>query len=875
MTASHKKAFLPVILALSLLISGCRQQTGPEKQTDTEKGADITNPQIDAPAVTHTAEIPIKTEIPHGTDVTVEISHYSIECESPDKITDCLNELQPLDLKEITLSNDYTWYLEISGSEKYSYFSRYLSDKGYVIRDNGMNFYSDNEELSKAIMSEAASHGKNPDSAASTAGTKTPYYSIDYPEPTTEEEYRKAAIACTDKWLTSLQSEAAEDYYRNKGFTITEADDWGRTKCNYLSCGMVNGRKEFVAEICFTAEDCGDNTFYDKYYQEGRYTAAGTFWSGNYICGRFSWENGKCSLLDMTTRDGCDRIQQGLNGISDSGYQTFFDFARRPDLQEAINNSFVPKGWTVSANLTQTEDGKPINIDIYASGGEYYEETENTVTTIWDKRAYINGKPTYSTGLYFTDGGTGHMPDTLPKGFRLTFDNYDGDANPDFCVRYDDDENGTFYVLESVQTDGRIFNLSGRAFEGGIYIAGCTNPSPRLQKTDDIPYVGWKIENGEYYPTDQNGERTVLPDLNMYSDRFYLPDSLKFYSQDENTVTCFLWNNTASPVTTDNKYSIEYFESGQWKKAAESLTTKAVTINPREHGEITYDISALKSRYNTYYRIVQHCGGLTAYGRFCLEGEKVSNMQFEAEDVILGQTIAKFTVIDNGIFGGTSSASAPESVLVKDGMDEYPLTVLHALTFRNQNEVKYYYDASALPQKAGDYTLIIDGEEVCPLKITEPETLPEISAAFKFTGTNADLTLLSKEDLSIKGASIVKQEENAITTFIGYASMYTECDFPIAIKADEPYTVKFTNIIFEELSNDDNIKELYDYFSEVVKKDFMGVYKEFELTCLKDYETFKKAISDYFYIDENDSLLAIISFSPENEETAYQRIIKF
>lgn len=875
MTASRKKAFLPVILALSLLISGCRQQTGPEKQTDTEKGADITNPQIDAPAVTHTAEIPINTEIPHGTDVTIEISNYNIECENPDKITDCLNELQPLDLKEITLSNDYTWYLEISGSEKYSYFSRYLSDKGYVIMDNGMNFYSDNEELSKAIMSEATSYGKNPDSAASTAGTKTSYYSIDYPEPTTEEEYRKAAIACTDKWLTSLQSEAAEDYYRNKGFTITEADDWGRTKCNYLSCGMVNGRKEFVAEICFTAEDCGDNTFYDKYYQEGRYTAAGTYWSGNYICGRFSWENDKCSLLDIATRDGCDRLQKGLNGISDSGYKTFFDFARRADLQEAINTSFVPYGLTVSANLTQTEDGKPINIDIYTPGGEDYEDMEDRITAIWDERAYINGKPTYGTGLYFTDGGTGHMPDTLPKGFHLTFDNYDGDANPDFCVRYDNDENGTFYVLESIQTDGRIFNLSGRAFEGGIYIAGCTDPSPRLQKTDDIPYVGWKVENGRYYPTDENGNETVLSDLNMYSDRFYLPDSLKFYSQDENLVTCFLWNNTASPATTDGSYSIEYMENGQWKKAAESLTTKAVTINPREHGEITYDISALKTRYNTYYRIVQHCGGLTAYGRFCLEGEKVSNMQFEAEDVILGQTIAKFTVIDNGIFGGTSSASAPESVLVKDGMDEYPLTVLHALTFRNQNEVKYYYDASALPQKAGDYTLIIDGEEVCPLKITEPETLPEISAAFKFTGTNADLTLLSKEDLSIKGASIVKQEENAITTFIGYASMYTECDFPIAIKADEPYTVKFTNIIFEELSNDDNIKELYDYFSEVVKKDFMGVYKEFELTCLKDYETFKKAISDYFYIDENDSLLAIISFSPENEETAYQRIIKF
>lgn len=164
MTPFRKKSLTAAVLAFSLLISGCRQQTA------SEKGADTTPPQPQAP---------INIDLPHGTDVTVEISNYSIECENPDKITDCLNKLQPLDLKKITLINDYTWYLEVSGSENYSHFSRYLSDKGYVIWDNEMNFYSDNEELSKAIMSEVASHGKNPDSAASTAGTKPPYYSID------------------------------------------------------------------------------------------------------------------------------------------------------------------------------------------------------------------------------------------------------------------------------------------------------------------------------------------------------------------------------------------------------------------------------------------------------------------------------------------------------------------------------------------------------------------------------------------------------------------------------------------------------------------------------------------------------------------------
>ena len=885
MTSFRKKSLIAAILALSLFISGCRQQTG------NENGVDITDPAADFPDINNSMNISntgINTELFAGSAVTIELYSRSIKCNGvyAENIINCLNEQQTADPSEYALlrQNEYSdlwlypdlqWQVSVSGGGTSIDYTRCLSDKGYIIIDDFMNFYLDSSDLSKAVIEGIVADGSElTDLTDNSYDNDTAYYTIDYPEPNTEEEYRKAAIACTDAWLTSLQSADTEDFYRNKGFTITEADDWGRTKCNYLSCGMVNGRKEFVAEICFTAEDCGDNTFYDKYYQEGRYTAAGTYWRGNYICGRFNWENGKCSLLDITTRDGCDRLQQGLNGISDSGYKTFFDFARRPDLQEAINNSFVPKGWTVSANLTQTEDGKPINIDIYASGGEYYEETENTITAIWDERAYINGKSTYSTGLYFTDGGTGHMPDTLPKDFHLTFDNYDGDANPDFCVRYDDDENGTFYVLESVQTDGRIFNLSGRAFEGGIYIAGCTNPSPRLQKTDDIPYVGWKAENGRYYPTDENGDETELPDLNMYSDRLYLPDSLKFYSQDENLVTCFLWNNTASPVITDSSYSIEYFENGQWKKAAESLTTKAVTINPREHAEITYDISALKTRYNTYYRIVQQCGDLTTYGRFCLEGEKVSNVQYETKDVILGQSIAEFAVIDSGIFDGISSAPLiSKNILVKDGTAEYPLTLLNSLTdFFSDDTITYYYSALDLPQKTGEYTLVIDGSEVCTVKVKEPENrlgkYPELSVKAEIAEDTAVLTLSSDTAAEITDIFVYINQDG----YWELSPLFCNADYPLSLETDEPLTVELINV-YETISDED-----YELFLEIAGDEELyneTFYEEIGITPDMDFESFKKAMKEYFSIGEDDDYLAVIGFCGSGEEDCYQKYFRF
>jgi hypothetical protein len=146
-------------------------------------------------------------------------------------------------------------------------------------------------------------------------------------------------------------------------------------------------------------------------------------------------------------------------------------------------------------------------------------------------RTYMNRAMTYSTGVYFTDGETGKKIITYPKDFKLTFDNYDDDANPDYCIKYDEDEYGSYYALEGIQTDGRVFNISGRAYEGGIYVAGCFDPSPRLQRTAGMGWLGrgYDSDSGRYYPIDSSGNEIQLDDINMYSDRLYLPDELKYY----------------------------------------------------------------------------------------------------------------------------------------------------------------------------------------------------------------------------------------------------------------------------------------------------------------------------------------------------------
>ncbi len=777
---------------------------------------------------------------------------YSFSDDQKVQLTSAVSKLKAEEFDDLTVYSDCKdWDISLSNDRTAASFMRSMTSEGWRIIDSDMNCYADSPELSEIILDIASS---NTDIKGS---TEKEYYSVECDEPSTEEEYTAAAVACTKAWLTSLQSEDTDEYYRNKSFEITLSDESGRQKCNYLSCGTVNGKKEFVVEICFTAEDYGADTFYDDYYQEGRYTEAGTFWSGQYICGRYRWENGKCTLINMTARDGSEGIQQGLNGIQSGEYKNFYEFARRSDYDKAVKDSFTPYGsYTVSKNLTQTEDGKAINVDIYAHSID--DEDDNTYTAIWDERAYIDGQATYSTGFYFTDGGTGHMPDTLPKDFKLTFDNYDGDANPDFCVRYDSDEQGTFYVLDSVQTDGRIFNLSGRAFESGIYIAGCKEASPRLQKTDDIAYVGWKIDNGRYYPTDENGNETKLPELNMYSDRYYLPDSLKMYSEDENNVTCFLWNNTDKEITTDSSYSIEICKAGEWKPVAKDLSAAKMKVAPREYAEITYDISTINKRCNALYRIVQNSGSLTAYGNFCLQGKAVNNLTVSAEDMYIGALCGTFTVKDNG-FEKTEIRSA----VIKNGDTEYPLNINWL------DEDKYTFFSADLPDKPGEYKLTVNEDAECTLRLKElSDNEPQISISPKIKAEGSELSVTPNTDCELSEIYVFRKTPNGWQT----TGLTPDGSYDTELKSGKTYKINLINY-YSELLIGENLEYLYESFKDYIEEEGKVPDEMTEMGLAKnsDINSFKNALIEYFSIDNDGEYMTAVSWTVD--EKKYQRFV--
>ena len=667
-------------------------------------------------------------------------------------------------------------------------FTRVYSSRGYVIQDNRLNLYEDSEKLSQVVCEAIPSRDGDDSYVQDDEGNDTVYYSIACDEPTNAIEYRDAAVKCVDEWLSSMQDEATDDYYRNSYYELAEEH-----KNNYLACGYVNGRKEFVVEVCFNAKDTGNDTFYDAYYQEGRYTEAGTYWSGNYICGRFAYEDGSCSLIDICTRDSSEYFHRDLTGIVDGEYKTFYDFARREDLQELTDETFqYYMGDVVSKNLTMTSDGRLLNLNIYIRNGQA-DQNKNTIYGDAAFCTYLDGEMAYGTGVYFTDNETSTKWIEYPIDFKLVFDNYDGDPNPDYAVKYDEDQYGSYYVLESVQTDGRVFNLSGRAYEGGVYVAGCYEPSVRLQKTEDYAYVGWKYDEqtDKYIPTAYDRE-IELPDINMYSERLYLPENMKLYGAEENIVYCMVWNNTDETIELPVEYSIETFSNGEWTCISEGSLEDTIQIEPRCCAEVPFDISGIENRLKTKYRVVQSVGGTDVFGEFYMDGENVQNVMVGNTNPIMEGSLCGSLTINNL---GSSNFEISDALLVNDdGSTDITLISSgyggNVLESGKSEEIRFVC-SEAKPLKAGEYEAYVGGQKCGKIEVVPHESeASTVNAEVTPEGEDIKLKLsfADGEDIRIEDIGI-KQKQSG--RWKKAYNMKSE-DLPDTITAGESYNISFT-----------------------------------------------------------------------------------
>ena len=147
-------------------------------------------------------------------------------------------------------------------------------------------------------------------------------------------------------------------------------------------------------------------------------------------------------------------------------------------------------------------------------------------------------------------------------------------------------------------------------------------------------------------------------------------------------------------------------EMGKWKTVADGLSVSSVTVKPRRYAEITYDISSLKERYDTNYRIVQKSGELTAGGNFCLEGREVINVDIRAADIYKGARCGKIAVRDYG-----NEPTVLTRAYITDGTKKYDLKL------DKIGADKYVFISAELPEKSGKYKLVANDSIECSIVI--------------------------------------------------------------------------------------------------------------------------------------------------------------
>ncbi len=539
--------------------------------------------------------------------------------------------------------------------------------------------------------------------------------SVECDEPTTYEEYLAVSRKIVAQWLDSLKSEKGE--YRLKSYTFT--DDLNENRV-FHGDGYVNGGREFVCYVAFDAPEKENTVFYaagtyDKFYH---------YYFGPGVLARFRWENGVCSLIDYDEAYAMltsGTLKSGLYGIKSAdtpSYKTFYDFFYDKEYVEewlAKDYHSYLCGYLVSHNVMMLSNGNIVYMDIGNSDIPKYEGDH--VTTDMHQYFYSpEDASIYSSPVDYIDG-SGAVVMTYRLGFPIVYDDYNHDGNPDYAIRVSSDENGSKY-------DVRCMDINGTPWEDNkeIYIPGEFAESIRLQISDRGGiFIAGKDDPASYvdsYPFSDksNTEHHIvsegkLQDYRMYSQRFFLPESLRSYTSDDKEVICYFWNNTAESVTAGGEYEIQRLNGKQWETVSTGKQISSVEVSSRGHAELGFDISDLADDRLAVYRVKINVNGKDVYGGFYYGDSSGVNLEITGGEYHTAARFINFKAENNGL-----SVAYPKSITLFRGSEkvcEADVELHNKIDSGGTETISIFADDVEGGFTAGEYSLVIstDGGE--------------------------------------------------------------------------------------------------------------------------------------------------------------------
>ncbi len=479
--------------------------------------------------------------------------------------------------------------------------------------------------------------------------------SVECDEPKNQEEYLETARAVVKPWLDSLKS--AEGEYSLPSYTFTDKLAENR---EFHGDGYINGGREFVCYVAFDTPTEDEDTVF---YASGTYDTFYHYYFGPGILARFRWEDGVCTLTNYDEAFAMltsDQLKDGLYGISEKvpEYKTFFDFLNdKENVKDWLEKDLRSKlcKYPVSHNVMMLSNGNIVFMDIGNSAKQKYD---GDLVTADMCQYYYDEKMDniYSSPVDYIDG-QGAVVMTYHDGFSIIYDDYNHDGNPDYAIRISSDEHGSTY-------DVRCMDIYGTPWEDvtEVYIYGAFEESIRLQVYDGSSILK-PVDNGdsgisferEFLFKDKSNTthhevaQEPLQEYRMYSQKYYLPESLRCYSESDEKVICYFWNNTKEAVTLQKEYEIQRKNGDIWELVGTG-TIGNITVKDYDCEEISFDISNIDCEEMALYRIKTYVGEEAVYGGFYYGTEGKTTLDITSEVHPDWVKSLSFTVTNTGMF---------------------------------------------------------------------------------------------------------------------------------------------------------------------------------------------------------------------------------
>lgn len=818
-TFMKRKALLAAILLLSLMTSCAKalpsSETVEKSLTDTKASSEITTAEetVSKKPISETADADTHSA---DDDEEYELYFFGSDLQSTPELADrfikiyndiaASEQVYPIEADTFA---DYRISAKNKNGDRLTLEKRSGRYESYIVLD-GNSYYPPNEALDAFVQKSGGNNESIPDRM----------FAVTYecPEPVTNDDYVNAARECVFKWLDTLKT-VDDPQYKISSYTPNYARAVYGT---FIAAGMISGAKEFAVNVLFDVEGTGEGSVFRSY--DSGYNTFYHYYDGPCVVARCRWEDGVCRIVQY---DGAfmASVSEGLYGInlSEGGYATFFDFLRD---KETVNryktaDMEIAEEVLISHNPFMISDGKIFFADIDLPYKRELTELGNGKVSgeFGDSFYSAEGQGVYSSPARYNNDLREPYTLTFSRQFDLVFDDYNHDGNPDYTLKYDEDENGSYYMMECIANDG-----SPRAGGGDVYVAGRFEDSIRLQCTEKGYITFDTDENGNIKPSEE------VDNYRMYSERYYFPAAFRGYSKDETKVHCFFWNNTSSAVSVGGKYVIERKSGDGWISAG-SGNIKNTTCEPYREAQLEFDVSSLSEKISGEYRIALTVNGEKVCGGFYVNGDNRPELEITSEIEKAPSCVKSisFKIKNNG--GAAQRISSAR--LIRNGGEPVSIDVskIGIISAEREAAIEITAEDIGLSEfETGEYSLevICAGESFSGVK-TELVNIPDKSSLYFFGGKGTAAINDGKITLTVKNS--IWTEETAEFTDAGCIEVFRDGGW------------RSTCFTSEELYN---FYDYYNYYDESAGSAVTAAFGEEKEIVFAD--SVQKALSDEEYV---------------------------